>query len=411
MGGKWINFLRIKVLKNLSGLKEVRLDCGTDAASVEYVALRLKLDGADFQCTFKCQQDDDCADIEAKCQLLLRRAYSCYYMLSALHLKQLPEQSLGSSWSWTPNTIVEFLSTSTSRFSNCSLVFNEGPVLSQWEDLQISLESKATFHPWRQAYLKSTPASKNSNGNIHFDFLLPDYSTSYPSISSSSPVLLIEPPPSSAACGRCMDRAASALRTGRNTYEDADPDVLVRCKHFLLGGDGRPSLENLVLSLIGKEHAQEMCHEAGVPHDQQDATIFLGYICAMLLLVDIEMHTAATEDVNVLDALLLDPTADPQSAYNDQISPMMKVFLLTFSSTRARRVHDGSGSGLFRHIDRSSEKEKNTRSLSLLAALASLVGSNQCDRGDLSKCTTFQQFIAVILILDRGGTSDVHSKI
>ena len=59
MGGKWINFLRIKVLKNLPGLKEVRLDCGTDAASVEYVALRLKLDGADFQCTFKCQQDDD----------------------------------------------------------------------------------------------------------------------------------------------------------------------------------------------------------------------------------------------------------------------------------------------------------------------------------------------------------------
>jgi hypothetical protein len=42
-------------------------------------------------------------------------------------------------------------------------------------------------------------------------------------------VLLREPPPLSAARGRCMDRAASALHTGRNTYEDADPDVLVRC--------------------------------------------------------------------------------------------------------------------------------------------------------------------------------------
>ena len=193
-----------------------------------------------------------------------------------------------------------------------------------WEDLQIILDGKAAFHPWRKAYLRSTPASKTPSGNIHFDFLIPDYaissmSTSISTSSSSSPVLFREPPSLSALRGRCMDRAASALRGSRNTYEEADPDVLARCKHFLLGGDGRPSLENLVLSIIGKEHAQKMCLEAGVPHEQQDATIFLGYICAMLLLVDIEMHTAATEDHDMLDALLLDPTADPQDAFNNTL--------------------------------------------------------------------------------------------
>ena len=408
MGGKCINFQRMKILKNLPGIKEVRLECGTDASAIEYVSLRLKLDGADFQHKFTCQLQDDCADTEAKCQLLLRRAYSCYYMLSALHLEQLPEQS---SWTWTSDTIVDLLKTATSRFSNCSSIFDEHPVMTIWEDLQIILDGKAAFHPWRKAYLRSTPASKTPSGNIHFDFLIPDYaissmSTSISTSSSSSPVLFREPPSLSALRGRCMDRAASALRGSRNTYEEADPDVLARCKHFLLGGDGRPSLENLVLSIIGKEHAQKMCLEAGVPHEQQDATIFLGYICAMLLLVDIEMHTAATEDHDMLDALLLDPTADPQDAFNNQASPMMKVFLLTFSSTRARRCHDGSGGGLFRHIDRTTDKDKNSRALSLLSALASLVGSNQCDRGDLSMCTSFQQFIAVILILDRGGTSD-----
>jgi len=107
----------------------------------------------------------------------------------------------------------------------------------------------------------------------------------------------------------------------------------------------------------------------------------------------------------VLEALLLDPTAQPQETFNTQVPAMIKVFLTTFASTRARSPHDGSGSGVFRYFDR-SESEKSPRALSLLSVLGSLVGSNQSSRGDLSKITCFQQYVAVILMLDRGGTSD-----
>ena len=117
MGGKWINFRRSKALKAIPGLKEAQLVCGTSASGVEYVAIRLQYDGTDFACTFECERQDPCTGSSDKCRLLLTRAYSCYYMLSALYCKELPE-----SWqsTWNESLIYTFLKTATSRSQNTS---------------------------------------------------------------------------------------------------------------------------------------------------------------------------------------------------------------------------------------------------------------------------------------------------
>lgn len=170
-----------------------------------------------------------------------------------------------------------------------------------------------------------------------------------------------------------MQRAMSSMKLSFNLKPAvADAEVIVQCSAFLSeSSEAAPSMNELIALIWTKKHANQMYDEAKVPLNQRHDGVALAYIVAMLMLVDMEIHSAtASTQVHPATALLFGGfTSNPAEALASTTGAMFRVFMVTFASSRARRS-DGPARAAYRHLGQ-ARGEKQSRSMALLSAGAS----------------------------------------
>ena len=204
-----------------------------------------------------------------------------------------------------------------------------------------------------------------------------------------------------------FERMLAALSHGHNkiasVHESPEGEIhLIRSFMSPQGTSNRPTIAQLLEQLPRKRHASEMLSHAGVADDERNGAVYLAYVLAMLMLV--ELHNQASSDLSALDPvewLLGDAATEPKDACMKHIPPMLRVFFVTLSLNRCRK---DSLNGAFKTLD-DSESHMRTRFAAMLPCFASLIKMNG-RKGHLAKLGHFQVFVAMLLLLDKQGSTN-----
>jgi len=117
-----------------------------------------------------------------------------------------------------------------------------------------------------------------------------------------------------------FERMLAALSHGHNkiasVHESPEGEIhLIRSFMSPQGTSNRPTIAQLLEQLPRKRHASEMLSHAGVADDERNGAVYLAYVLAMLMLV--ELHNQASSDLSALDPvvwLLGDAATEPKDA-------------------------------------------------------------------------------------------------